>query len=132
MRNLIRFGLCSLLCLLVAQSAFAQKRKRQQAWGVPDIYSNLFLEPETGDVGGMQVVLLSSYGGDWAVVIVASGIAYDPVLVPLKLDYPNVEFTLPSTPPYEGYGKFTGKITHGGLVLWNNGERVGLLKRQRR
>jgi hypothetical protein len=79
----------------------------------------------------MQVVLLNSYSGDWAAVIIASGIAYEPVLVPVKLDYPNIEFTLPDSPPYEGYGKFTGKITRSGMMLWNKGERVGLLSRQR-
>jgi hypothetical protein len=117
---------------LLVQTAFAQKRRARGAWGVPEIYSDLALEPETGDVGGMEVVLLKSYGGDWAVVIIASGIAEDPVLVPVKLDYPKIEFTLPATLPYEGYGRFTGKITRAGMLLWNRGERVGLLKRQYR
>jgi hypothetical protein len=133
MRPLIRFTLCCLLCFLIVQTALAQKqrRKSEAAWGVPEIYSNLSLELETGDVGGMQVVLLHSYNGDWAAVIIASGVPDDPVLVPVKTDYPNIEFTLPSAPPYEGWGKFTGKITRAGMLLWNRGERVGLLRRQR-
>jgi hypothetical protein len=134
MRPLIRFTICCLVCLLIVQTAFAQKKRRprpEAAWGVPEIYSNLSLELETGDIGGMQVVLLHSYSGDWATVIIASGVPDDPVLVPVKTDYPNIEFTLPSTPPYEDYGKFTGKITRAGLLLWNRGERVRLLRRQR-
>jgi len=131
MRPLFRFSLSCLACLLLVQIAPAQKRPRQRAFNVPEVYSNLWLEDETGDVGGMQVVLLNSYGGNWAAVIIASGIAYDPVLVPVKLDYPNIEFTLPEAPHYEGYGKFTGKITRSGMTLWNKGERVGLLRRQR-
>ena len=130
MRTLIPFSLCCVACLLIVQTTFGQRRRPQAAWGVPEIYSNLSLELETGDVGGMEVVLLKSYGGDWATVIIASGIADDPVLVPVKLDYPNIEFTLPATPPYEQYGKFTGKITRQGMMLWNRGERVGVLRRQ--
>jgi hypothetical protein len=133
MKTLIRSSLCCLASLLIVQTALAQKRLRQpSAWGVPEIYSDMFLEQETGDVGGMEVVLLASYSGDWATVIIASGIAYDPVLVPVKLDYPYIEFTLPATPPYEDYGKFTGKITRAGMILWNRGERLGLLRRQHR
>jgi hypothetical protein len=49
----------------------------------------------------MQVVLLKSYGGDRAAVIIASGIAYEPVLVAVKLDYPYLDFTLPEAPHYE-------------------------------
>jgi len=131
MRALIRFGICCLTLLLLVQDASAQKRRRPANWGVPEIYSNLLLDAETGDVGGMQVVLIKSYNGDWAAVVIADGTAGDPVLVPVKLNHPNVEFTLPEAPPYEGYGKFTGKITRAGMILWNNGQRVGLLRRQR-
>jgi hypothetical protein len=135
MRSLIRFTLCFVVCLLLVQVAPAQKKQQQRrwpaAWGVPDIYSNLSLEQETGDIGGMQVVLHYSYGGTWATVIIASGVPDDPVLVPVKVDYPNIEFTLPDVAPYEGYGKFTGKIIRAGMLLWNGGQRMALLRRQR-
>jgi hypothetical protein len=77
----------------------------------------------------MEVVLIKTYSGDWAAVVIADGTAGDPVLVRVKLAYPNIEFTLPEAPPYEGYGKFTGRITRQGMVLWNNGQKVGLLRR---
>ncbi len=130
MRTLFRFSLCCLACILITQVSFGQKRRPQAAWGIPETYSNLLLEPETGDVGGMEVVIIKSYGGDWAAVVIADGTAGDPVLVPVKLDYPNIEFTLPEAAPYEGYGKFTGRITRQGMVLWNKGQRVGVLRRQ--
>ena len=130
MRTLFRFSLCCLACILISQVSLGQQRRARPAWGVPEIYSNLLLEPETGDVGGMEVVIIKSYGGDWAAVVIADGTAGDPVLVPLKLDHPNIEFTLPEAPPYEGWGKFTGKITSQGIVLWNKGQRVGLLRKQ--
>ena len=134
MKNIFRFVICCFICLLLVSGATAKKRRpRPSVWGVPEIYSDMYLEPETGDVGGTQVVILKSYYGDWAAVIIASGIANDPVLVPLNTEhYPNIEFTLPNTPPYEGYGKFTGKITRSGLILWSHGERVGLLRKQNR
>ena len=130
MRTLFRLSLCCLVCILISQASVGQKRRPSPTWGVPETYSNLLLELETGDVGGMEVVLIKSYGGDWAAVVIADGTAGDPVLIPVKLDHSNIEFTLPEAPPYEGWGKFTGKITRQGMVLWNKGQRVGLLRKQ--
>jgi hypothetical protein len=130
MKTFIQFGFCCLACILISQASLGQRQRPRAAWGVPETYSNLALELETGDVGGMEVVLIKSYSRDWAAVVIADGTAGDPVLVPVKLDYPNIEFTLPEAAPYEGYGKFTGKITRQGMVLWNKGQRVGLLRRQ--
>jgi len=82
-------------------------------------------------VGGMEVILVPSYGGLWATVVVASGIAYEPITVRVTDDhYPHIEFTLPDREPYQGYGKFTGKVTRAGLMLSSNGQSYGLLLRQ--
>ena len=82
-------------------------------------------------MGGMEVILSPSYGGLWATVIIASGVAEDPVLVRVTDDhYPNIEFTLPPT-EHDGVSeKFTGRISRAGLTLWYKGERYGLLRRQ--
>ena len=132
----IRFLLCFALLLSLASTSLAQKKRRHRhvlsaAWGLPEIFSDMFLEAETGDVGGMEVILLPGYGGLWATVMIASGAPYDPVLVRVNdSHYPNIEFTLPPGEPYGDYGKFTGKISRAGLTLWNNGQRYGLLHRQ--
>jgi len=136
MKSSVRFLLCVIVILLFASPSLAQKRRPRHrhfeaAWGVPEVFSNLYLEPQTGDVGGMEVILVPSYGGLWATVVVASGIAYEPVTVRVTDDhYPTIEFTLPDREPYQGYGKFTGKITRAGLLLSSNGQSYGLLRRQ--
>jgi hypothetical protein len=99
-------------------------------WGVPTIYSNLGLEPETGDVGGMEVVLIPAYSGDWASVIIAEGVANDPVLVRVDRDGSRISFTLPNAEPYRGYGTFRGTITRAGLELRNELFGKQLLKKQ--
>src|SRR5262245_47295552 len=92
-------ALC-LISVFLTPSAFGSKRRRHHspAWGVPEIFSSLFLEGETGDVGGMEVIIVPA-DRDWVVVVTASGIAYDPVLVELGGDQSTVEFTLPDTGP---------------------------------
>src|ERR1700748_764903 len=110
MKNYIRCLLCFAVIILLAATSFAQKRRHRHfsaAWGVPEVFSDLYLEAETGDVGGMEVILFPGDGRLWATVMIASGVPYDPVLVRVKDDhYPEIEFTLPEAPPYAGYGKF--------------------------
>ena len=131
----VRLLLCLTIFLLLASTSTAQTRRRHRhlsaAWGVPEVFSDLYLEPETGDMGGMEVILFPGYGGLWATVMIASGALYDPVLVRVNDDhYPNIEFTLPAGEPYGDYGKFTGKISRAGLTLWNEGQKYSLLRRQ--
>src|SRR5437868_5311883 len=129
----MKFSVRALLCLFIlcslASTSLAQKRRHRQpspAWGVPEIFSDMYLETGTGDVGGMEVILLPGYDGLWATVMIASGAPYDPVLVRVKDGhYPIIEFTLPAGEPYGAYGKFTGRISRAGLTLWNGGERYG-------
>jgi len=131
MKSVRQFVFFWIVLALLANPAPAKQRRRQQAWGVPVVYSNLDLEPETGDVGGMEVILIPTYYGDWASVVVASGIAYDPVLVPVERNGAQITFTLPNSPPYDGYGTFKGTITRKGLVLRNENLGTQVLARQR-
>ena len=137
MNKSVRLLLCFAILLLFASTSLAQKRRHRHvapaAWGVPEVFSNLDLEVETGDVGGMEVILVPTYSGTWATVVTASGVAEDPVLVRVADDhYPNIEFTLPPSQPDEEADKFTGKITNAGLTLWLKGRRYGFLPRQNR
>ncbi|MBI3652728.1 MAG: hypothetical protein HY231_17025 [Acidobacteria bacterium] len=131
MRKIGRLVICCFLCLAFVVPGVAQKKRRKaMAWGVPAVYSNLYLLPESGDVGGMEVILIPVYGGTWATVVMASGIAYDPVMIPVKENFPLLEFTLPETRNYAGYGKFTGRITAAGLTLTNKMLGKIVLKQQ--
>ncbi len=129
----LRIIVITLFLAVLASGAVAQKKRhRVSAWGVPEIYSNLALEPETGDVGGMEVIITPVYGGEWATVVIASGVANDPVLVRVERVGMNIEFTLPKDDPGAPGSKFTGKITRAGLILSNEGFGHQLLKRQYR
>jgi hypothetical protein len=130
MKHLTLLAISCLILAFLAEPASAKKRRRVSVWGAATVYSNLDLEPETGDVGGIEVILIPAYGGDWASVVVASGIAYDPVLVPVEREGMKIKFTLPSTAPYDGYGTFTGTITRRGLLLKNEGLGQQLLLKQ--
>jgi len=120
---------CLILCLL-ADPVAAKKRRRAPAWGAATVYSNLGLEPETGDVGGIEVILIPAYAGDWASVVVASGIAYDPVLVPVEREGMRIKFTLPATRPDEQPETFVGTITRRGLLLRDGSNGAQLLPKQ--
>lgn len=131
MKALICVAISCVMCAAMSLPARGQRRhSRSAAWGVPTIYSNLYLEAETGDVGGMEVILITSYRGDWASVVIGSGVAYDPVLVPVKRDGARVEFTLPDAGDYQGYGTFVGRETPTGLVLENHNLGKQVLRKQ--
>jgi hypothetical protein len=119
-----------ILCATVVPTASARKRHRPATWGVPEIFSNLVLDEPTGDVGGIEVVLMPAYNGWWATVVTASGVADDPVLVPVTRNGNQIEFTLPGTGPGNAPSKITGKISAAGLMLWSGQESIGLLFRQ--
>jgi hypothetical protein len=119
-----------ILCLVADPVAAKKRRRVQSAWGAATVYSNLSLEPETGDVGGIEVVLIPAYGGDWASVVEASGIAYDPVLVRVERDGMRIKFTLPATRPDEQPETFVGTITRRGLLLRNENSGAQLLRKQ--
>lgn len=119
MKALFRAAVPFLLCLLLAGVAPAQKKRRpHRAWGVPLIFSNLDLSLETGDVGGIEVILIRGDSNDWVAVMMAAGVPYDPVLAPVQGRGDQIEFTLPPQGS-TNYGKFTGKITRTGLILDN-------------
>jgi hypothetical protein len=120
-------ALACMLCATVAPTASARKRHRPATWGVPEIFSNLVLDQPTGDVGGMEVVLVPAYNGWWATVVTASGVADDPVLVPVTWNGNQIEFTLPGTGPGNATSKITGKISPAGLMLRSGNESIGLL-----
>ena len=127
-----RVLLCCAVVVALAASAVAQKPRRSAAaaWGVPQVFSSLSYGSESGDVGGMEVVLFPGDGHHWAVVMAAEGVPDTPQLVKAEVKGADVEFTLTGEGSYAG--KFKGKISNAGLTLWwPSGESMGLLKRQR-
>jgi len=133
MKALTCVAISCAICLAMSLPAQGQRRRHHQdVRGMPAVYSNMFLEGETGDVGGMEVILFSTYSGDWANVVIASGIDYDPVLVRVKRDGYRIEFTVPDEGDYKGYGTFVGRLTRAGLVLESHSLGKQLLRKQYR
>ena len=128
MKAAVRIVMCCAAVLLFSSAAAAQKGGA--AWGLPQVFSSLSYGMESGDVGGMEVILIPGDGVFWAAVTIAEGVPRDPVLVKADVKGSDVSFTLAGEGAYAG--KFKGKISAAGLRLWwPSGEQLGLLKRQR-
>ncbi len=96
------------------------------------IFSNLTYIEDAGDVVGMEVFVLNSSAGHFAMVQIAAGPIADPVLVVAKLDGNKIEFTLPTTAGFESMGKYTGKITSTGLIgKFEKDTKTQFLKRKK-
>lgn len=102
---------------------------------VPGIYSGLTYHQESGDLLGMEVMLVPSREGWSAVVQVAQGASVTPVVVKAEVQGEKVRFLLP--PNESGYdGEFIGHITKEGLEggftqgqLAPNGDKVFRLRK---
>src|SRR5437868_11211629 len=90
-----RLILSCIICLALGSAAQAQKRGQPSAWGVPQVFSDLSYGNQSGDVGGMEVILFPGDGQMWATVMIAEGVPHDPVLVKVTVKGSNIEFSLP-------------------------------------
>jgi hypothetical protein len=134
MKPTIRMILLLMLCLALSQVVPAQKRRGQPTIKVAGVYDNVTVGQGSGDLEGMQVILIEGRGEYYAVVQIASGGAElpAPVLVKANVKGANIDFTV-SEP--EGQGsqpkKFTGSVTNAGLRLRNSGGESSFLKRNK-
>lgn len=129
-------GPVALLCLAIsvfAAQAPAQGR-RAPAADVEGVFSSFAVLPESGDLGGLKVIILSGQAeGDtqyYAVVQFAEGLPEEPLMVKAKVAGTNVSFT---TGEGENAIRFSGTVTAPGLRLkWTGagGTESGFLKRQ--
>ncbi len=132
------FGLVALLCLVIsvfaAQASAQGRRALAPAPDVEGVFSSLAVLPESGDLGGLKVIILSGQAeGDtqyYAVVQFAEGLPEEPVMVKAKVSGANVSFAT-------GAGgdaiRFSGTATTAGLRLkWTGagGTESTFLKRQ--
>ena len=133
MKRTVQIVLGCATILILCTTVMAQKRRQSSAWGVPEVFSSLSYGVESGDIGGIEVILLpgNSENHAWGVVVIAEGTPGTPQLVEVQVKGARIEFTL--TGQEGAYnGKFKGTISPAGLTLWwPSGEKFGLLKRQR-
>lgn len=105
---------------------------RKRGVQITGIFSNLTYIEDAGDVVGMEVFILNSNAGHFAMVQIAAGPIADPVLVVAKFDGNKIEFTLPTTAGIEPMGKYTGKITSTGLLgKFEKESKTQFLKRKK-
>ncbi len=81
--------------LLFSQTSLAQSKQSDSGANVTGIYSNLRSYQETGDVGGIEIFVLYSVHGYYALVQFAEGGPDDPTLVKANVNGSSIEFDLP-------------------------------------
>ena len=115
--------------MLFVSSAAAQKATPAKKFTTSGYYDDIEMtSKESGDYGGMSVYLTESDGQMFALVTVAEGAIFEPVLVEAKVsgkDMRTVEFTLGNE---NGDRKIKGTVSAAGLSLGNSGTR-SMLKR---
>ena len=112
------FKLKHILLLLLSVILFTQtySQKKTQITGV---YTNLEYVKESGDVVGMEVIIVYSTDGKngqhYALVQEAQGLPSQPILVQVKVDKDGIEFSLSDKQVFRGkiskkelVGKFVG------------------------
>jgi hypothetical protein len=111
-----------MMSLIIMPSALAEKRRTQKTPDITGVYGGDFTVGQgSGDLEGMQVVIINAGNAYHAIVQIAQGGAEDPEpnFVPVTVKGRNVEFSV-------GERKFTGTVTAAGLRLKDE----GLLKRK--
>ena len=96
---------------------------------VTGIFSDMHFVKEAGDVTGMEVFIVYTVDGYYAVVQFAEGTPVVPVVVPIKVNKASIQFTVPL--PNGSNGQFVGTVTDDALIgrLENGGEGFKLRRR---
>lgn len=118
---------CLVLLCFLSTLAFADQ---PQAKRITGIYSNLSYNNESGDLSGMEIIILPSRhgpdGGYSAFVQISEGGAPSTAIVPLKVTGANIDFTLPADSEYPGehlVGNFKGVEL---ILKWSSGNEEHL------
>ena len=104
--------------ILIALAALAELGRPDVALSPPSvtgIYTDMRVSATTGDLGGMEVFVLSSKRGEFALVQMAEGAPSAPVLVSASVKDSTITFTLPSSSALGGLGAFLGVVKGGHL-----------------
>src|SRR5215469_14410085 len=110
MRSIITSATLTGLVLCTYYLAVA---KPPSASKVTGMYSDMRLQPQTSDLLGIEVFVVSSRSGYQVVFQDAEGSPSVPLVVPARIDNVHIEFELPQRAGYSG--KFSGQITRYGI-----------------
>ncbi len=125
MKTIVRvLSLCVFCSLAAPLTPSQQQRNRQRPVSPEGIYSSLEYSGASGDVGGMEVTIISAFNPEgnvqyYAVVQTAAGVPLAPVLVRARIRGSGVEFTIPAVDGAQAV-RYSGTITAAGLRLRDN------------
>ena len=98
---------------------------------VTGIFSSMYQNPETEDIVGMEIFILKTRNQYYAILQMAEGEPYKPVIVEVKITGNNIEFKTPGPPEdYIPQDVFKGKISQTGISgKWEKAGYESFLKR---
>jgi len=124
----------ALIAFTILLSCIAPVTVEAASIKVTGVYSDMHLEKKSGDVLGIEIVIVYSTKGYMVTFQSSEGVPSVPITVSARISGNDIEFTLP---PSEGYsGVFKGKIGRNELrgqfengQLNNKSEQIIRLKR---
>ena len=102
-----------LLCFCVLSFAFADKLQAADAPRITGVYSDMEFNFESGDVVGVEVVLVFSRKGYFVIFQNAEGSPSVPVVVPARVEAGQIQFDVPFG---ENVSVFNGSISREVIV----------------
>ncbi len=130
MKKLASLTLCFLVCLFLISSAAGQKKPIAKKFTTSGYYNGIHMtSKESGDYCCMSVYLTQSSDKTFALVTMAEGTIFDPVLVEATMsgkDMRTITFTVPNDNQAR---KYTGTVAVASLTLKQDGTK-SILKRQ--
>lgn len=113
-RKIRRLALLFVLGFVLLPITIYAANNRSIQTKVTGVYTNMFMNPTTGDLAGVEVSLVQTQKGYHVVFQAAEGEPSVPVVAPAIVSGTAIEFTVPRGAFYEG--KFSGRITPKAMI----------------
>ena len=109
----MRITILHILAILFSFSFQSACAKNKQVIKVTGTYTNIQYNNESGDLNGIEILILPTPNGFKAVIQIAEGGAGAPFIVDLKVDADHLSFKLPAS--IDENGSFEGVVHAGSL-----------------
>jgi hypothetical protein len=125
-----RSALVSLFALAMVQSAFvsATSGPLDNGESPTGIYSTFRISPRSGDIVGMEIIVLRGTGALHAVVQASEGAPGTPLIVPLDVKGNDLLFSIPVACSCGlAQGSYAATVSKAGLELRRSGQKEKVL-----
>lgn len=122
------FALLACVFLIFTSVANSQNASKIKVTG---LFSSLYQNTETDDIAGMELLIVEAQSKYYAMLQLAEGEPYKPIIVEVKIIGDNIEFKTPG-PPQDSTPQdvFKGKISQNGIKgRWQKAGYEEFLKR---